>query len=288
MDELLFSIDTLRSPGRRGAEWDEGKSKLAAILADMGTRHPNVRAVEVDYSAQASSRVSDEFFGGADVPTKDCFGAPFYAYLHGLHAASNALVLHLDADILFGGGSRTWLREAIKVLQERPDVLVCAPLPGPPSADGRIPKRIADRHRRTQRYGSSPIPEKHSTLAYGFSHMSTRVFLVDRQQFASKVGALKPIRLLRRTYPRSLGHPPFFPLETVFSRAMHRRKLIRLNMLGSPPGMWYVHPPQRQAGLEVALPTLIERVEQGDIPLGQISDDQMNASMFVPVQATGN
>jgi hypothetical protein len=280
VDEILFSIDTLRSPGRRGAEWDEGRPRLAAVLTDIRTHHPNIRAIDVEYGAEQSALVSREFFGGASIPKKDCFGAPFYAYLHGLHAASNRFVLHLDADMLFGGGHASWGKEAIAAMQARPDVLFCGPLPGPPTADGKIAASIARRHHTTQRYGSLPIPQQFPTLAYGFTHMSTRVFLLDRQRFASHVGALKPMRLLRPTYPRGLGHPPFYPLETVFSRAMRRHKLIRLNMLGKAPGMWYVHPPARSSELERELPRLIERVERGNVPPEQFGDDQMNVSMY--------
>ncbi len=287
VDEVLFSVDTHRSHGPRGVGWDEGKSTLAALLHDMEARYPSVRVVDVDYSAIASTRVSEEFFAGREIPSKDCFGAPFYAYLYGLHMATHQLVLHLDADMLFGGGSQLWLREAVAALDSRSDVLVCAPLPGPPTADGVIPPKIAERHRRTQRYGSAPVPQQYSTPAYAFSHMSTRVFLLDRRRFASLVGSLRRMRLLRRGYPRGLGHPPFFPLETVLSRGMHRRNLVRLNMLGTDPGMWFVHPPARQPGLERELPRLIERVEQGDVPDQQRGDDQMNGSMFAsPLEGT--
>jgi hypothetical protein len=285
VDEVLFSVDTLRSPGRRGAEWDEGRPKLEAVIADMRGRHPNVRAVDVDYSDAEAALVSEEFFGGAPIPSKDCFGAPFYAYLHGLHAASNLLVLHLDADMLFGGRSESWLREATATLRTRSDVFVCAPLAGPPTSDGRMAPSIAARHANTQRYGSMPRPERPAMHSYSFRHMSTRVFLIDRQRFALRVGALKPMRLLRRTYPRRLGHPPFYPLETLLSRTMGQHSLLRLNMLGGAPGMWYLHPPQRDAGLADALPSLIERVEKGDIPAEQLGDDQMNDSMFLPAQA---
>jgi len=245
----------------------------------MRAQHDNVRTIDVDYSQSASARVSAEFFGGAPIPTKDCFGAPFYAYLHGIHAASNSLVLHLDADMLFGGGSQSWLEEAIATSKRRANVLVTGPLPGPPTADGRIPAAIAERHRRTQRYGSAPMVPGDLDHAYAFSHMTTRVFLLDRDRFSSDVTSLRRMRLLRPTYPRGLGHPPFFPLETVVSRAMHEHDLLRLNMLGTDAGMWFVHPPARRPGIESELPALIERVERGAVPEGQRGDDQVNGSM---------
>ena len=280
VDEVVFSVDTRPSPGRGGPEWDQGVPKVAAVLDDLRMKHRHVRVVDVDYSEPASGFVSKEFFGGAPIPAKDFVGAPFYAYLHGLHSASNSLVLHLDADMLFGGGSQSWLEEAIAALNSRPDVLVCAPLAGPPTEDGAIPQSVADFHHRIQRYGSAPVLQQCETRSYAYAHMTSRVFLIDRERFARDVGSLKAMRFLRRAYPRRRGQAAFYPLETVFSRAMHRHGLIRLNMLGREPGMWFVHPPPRQPGIERELPRLIERVEQGEVPDGQRGDDQMNDSMF--------
>jgi hypothetical protein len=51
-------------------------------------------------------------------PAKDCFGAPFFAYFYGLATVETRYVLHVDCDLLFGGGSSMWITEAIDLLTE--------------------------------------------------------------------------------------------------------------------------------------------------------------------------
>lgn len=89
-------------------------------------------------SLEAVAAVSTMFFGGRSIPAKDFRGGPFYSYFFGLYSAKHNYVFHLNSDLMFGGGSSTWLAEAIKLLMERPDILVCTPLPGSPTADGQL------------------------------------------------------------------------------------------------------------------------------------------------------
>ena len=67
---------------------------------------------------------------------------------------------HLDSDLMFGGRSQTWIEEARAVLAAHPDVLACAPLPGPPTADGTLRREAGARF-------------EHSSLAYRFETLST-------------------------------------------------------------------------------------------------------------------
>jgi hypothetical protein len=57
--------------------------------------------------------------------------------------------------------------------------------------------------------------------------------------------------------------------ENILSRAMRDAGLYRVDLLGSAPGMWTLHPPHRSALFYEQLPALIDRVERGDIPEGQ-------------------
>src|SRR5215217_4753745 len=58
--------------------------------------------------------------------------------LHRQAQAAHRHVLHLDADMLIGGGSRTWVMEAAEQLAAREELVSCSPLSGPPRADGTI------------------------------------------------------------------------------------------------------------------------------------------------------
>src|SRR5438105_5681175 len=123
--EILLTVDLHRSAGRFAEGWTEGRDNILALARSV----EGARIVEVDYGVAAASSVAREFFGGRRVPAKDHRGGPYYAYFFGLHAASHRHVLHCDADMMFGGGSSTWLAEACALLASEPNVLVTAPLP---------------------------------------------------------------------------------------------------------------------------------------------------------------
>src|SRR5205085_12697442 len=136
--------------------------------------------------------------------------------------------------MMYGGGSSTWIAEALHLLAERPDALVCSPLPGPPTTDGRLRSQVLE-------------PEPHTSLAFRSRALSTRLFLLDRNRFASRIKQLPLTQPPRRRIWQALaeGNPPYELPEVIFSRAMLERGLVRIDFLGSHPGMWSVHPPYR-------------------------------------------
>jgi hypothetical protein len=227
------------------------------------------RVVPIDYSDEARARVSAEFFGGNPVPAKDFRGGPYYAYFFGMNAASNDLVLHVDSDIFFGGGSRTWIVEAASYMAAHSDVLFSAPLPGPPASDGRLMHLPS-------------TPDAGSRHAHRLEAMSTRIFFMDRARFASAIGALvpRPPPVLRHLIKAIVErNPPADLPEHIFTREMRARGLVRYDFLGAAPGMWSLHPPYRCADFFDKLPSLIARVEANEVPEAQRGDHDINTSL---------
>ncbi|MCX6934328.1 MAG: hypothetical protein NTZ29_16860, partial [Verrucomicrobia bacterium] len=175
--EILLIVDCHRSAGRFSARWEEGRERIFPLARSI----PGARVVGVDYAPTVQAEISARFFGGRPVPTKDYRGGPYYSYFFGLNAATHNHVLHVDSDMFFGGGSDTWLAEALDRLHQRPDIFVIAPLPGAPAADGSL------RHLRGVRAPGS-------SLAYDFAEMSTRLFLLDRRRFRGDFGPITPRR----------------------------------------------------------------------------------------------
>jgi hypothetical protein len=269
VDEILLVVDLHRSrSGRFAAAWEERRPLLEQLVAECCAQYPHARATEVDYGAEAAARVASRFFGGHRVPTKDLRGGPFYSYFFALDAAAGSLVVHADSDILFGGGSAQWITNARALFAADGDVLVCSPLPGPPTSDGRLVSQRAERY---------PAP----FLAYRFPHVSTRVFALDRQRFATRIGALRPTRPGARGQIRAaLQRMPAYDLpENILSRAMRANGLWRVDLLGTQPGMWSLHPPHRSALFYEQLPSIIARVEAGDMPDGQRGCYDVNDSL---------
>jgi hypothetical protein len=261
VDEVLFSLDPSTDPA--------GAAGLDALLAELCAGHPGARVAPVDAGEAALARVSQAFFGGARVPSKDTKGAPFYPYFHGLVEARNDHVLHLDSDMLFGGGSQTWMAEALALLASRPEVLFCGPMPGPPRPDGWI-DQDAERD-------DGPPP------GFRFPTMSTRIFLVDRRALSERLGPLDlehPVKLHRRVKAVAKGRPPAVAAEIVVSAAMVERGLHRVDFLGADPGMWSLHPLYRSPEFYEALPELVARVERGDVPEDQLGRYDVQDSLF--------
>jgi hypothetical protein len=254
VDEVLFVVDLHRSRGKFAEGWEERLPGLRHLIEDCCGGHPHARSVDVDYSPVAKTAVERYFFSGATMPAKDYRGAPFYAYFFALLAASHDYVLHFDSDMLFGGGSQTWIEEALQILEHRPDVLACNPLPGPPTTDGTLRSQALPREP-----GESP--------AFRSPALSTRLFILDRQR-------IRDLRIERPTAREAFGaridgNPPFLPAEGVVSRAMARSGLGRIDFLGASPGMWGLHPPYRSPTFYERLPALVAEIERGDVPDAQ-------------------
>jgi hypothetical protein len=265
VEEILLTVDLHRSAGRFAANWETGRDNIMELAHSV----EGARVLPIDYGEEAQARVSAEFFWGARVPAKDFRGGPYYAYFFGLNAARNDLVLHSDSDILFGGGSQSWISEAIADMAGHPEVLFSAPLPGPPAADGLLHKLRS-------------VPDAATRHSHRLDAMSTRIFFLDRARFRSTIRAIVP------RPPPSLRHvikaivernPPADLPEHLITREMHARGLVRHDFLGEPPGMWSLHPPYRCADFFDKLPSLVARVEAGDVPEAQRGDHDMNSSL---------
>lgn len=272
VQEILFTFDLHRTPhgGHFGEGWEERRAPMRELLEDLCAGHPGARIAEVDYAPEKMSELAAAYTGGSPIPTKDTKGAPFYPYFYGVHEARNDLVFHLDSDLMFGGSSQVWIDEARVLLADHPDVLVCSPLPGPPSADGKLVGHSAQRF-------------AHSSPAYLFKTLSTRLFLIDRRRMRARLLPLRllgPARAISGAKARLHGNPPYRAAELVISEAMSAAGMYRVDLLGAAPGMWSLHPPFRSEEFYRELPRLIERIESGDIPEAQRGDYELNDSLF--------
>lgn len=269
VDEVLLVIDLHQSKGRFSEGWQERLPAFRSLINEYRARYPQVRSLEVDYSPTVAARISDQFFGGKPVPAKDWNGGPFYSYFFGLYAATHDYIFHMDSDMMYGGGSTTWVSEAVQLLKERPDVLICSPLPGPPTKDGRL-------------HSQSLQIEPYSSLAFRSPALSSRHFFLDRKRFRSRIRQLpltQPVRW-RIWQAQIEGNPPYNLPEVIFSQAMPTQGLVRIEFLGNDPGMWSIHPPYRSTLFYECLPTLIQQIEAGTIPEAQRGYHDMNESMI--------
>jgi hypothetical protein len=275
--EVQFTLDLPKSRGWSDPAAEERRSALEELLRDLCDRHPHARIAVVDYDADANRAVGTRFFGGRRVPVKNHYGGPIYSYFYGWHVASHDLVFHLDCDMLLGGGSQTWVAEAVELLRSREDTILLSPFPGPPS-DTELSRDALRRH--TGNAVRSPR-RLSGELTYAFPKASTRLFLFDRVKFVDRLGALPLARPRARSVARAVleGHSPYELAEEMITRRMEQRDLWRVDLCGSAPGMWSLHPAMRSDEFHAALPELVRRVEEGDIPEEQVGDFNLNDSM---------
>ena len=255
VDEILLVLDLHQSNGKYGEGWEGKLPSMRRLLEDCCKKYPHARSLEVDYSPAVNERLGVKFFDGSPLPPKAYLGGPFYSYFFGLDAVSHDYVLHADSDMMYGGGSQFWIDEAIELLRERPDVLFCSPLPGPPTDDGEL---------RSQTLAREP----YTSLAFRAHQVSTRIFFTDMQRFRNRMAGLTVTRPPCVAWLRAVidGHPPRLDFETIYSRAIVARGFVRVDFLGDSPGMWSVHPPYRSPLFYERLHSLIEEIESGQIP----------------------
>lgn len=283
VDEIRFTID--RGPGVARPN-GRGDSKLDEFLSRLCTRYPHARVDAVDYSPHTVRRIAARFVAGP-MALHDYRAGAIYPFLYGLDTATHDHVLHADSDMLFGGGSQRWVDEALDLLANRDDTLLVNPLPGPPTNDGRVPCAVALRHAAAHpgvgRSGDGqPQREPCQSLAYRFTGMSWRAFLLDRGRLRASIG---PFALRRAPARQTLvavmdRQAPWTTLERSLSHAMVSHDLCRIDLLGREPGMWSLHPPYRSEAFYRELPALIRRVEAGEMPEAQLGDFDVNDSLI--------
>jgi hypothetical protein len=284
VERVLLTIDTRRSwAGRyRGYQYDESLRSLVGHIDRLRSRYADLQMAVVDYSEDAREAVRRRFFSAErECPEKAFDGGPFHAYFYGLLKAEADYVLHMDSDMLSGGGSQTWMAEAIAILETNPSALFAGPLPGPPRADGEL----NDMHRSFPGLKNVPRPERmnYPFPAFKFVSVSTRIFLMSLPRFDQRVGSLSLVRpdakqqLRAKLYRQA---PLSMPAEQVLTAAMIERNLCRIDFFGSGAGMFSLHPPYRSTEFYRSLPALIERIERADVPDAQRGDYNVNGSMI--------
>ncbi|WP_415914792.1 glycosyltransferase family 2 protein [Rhodopseudomonas palustris] len=284
VDRVVLTVDTKQSAsGRYGGDaYEDSRGRLFGLLETIANQASNVEIVEVDYAPAALEAVRQRYFASSAAhPEKAFDGGPFHAYFYGLLRSRADYVVHMDSDMLFGGGSQAWLDEAIGWLQRTPDALFAGPLPGPPRADGTLP----DLHRSFPGLACVEPPQRLEAdyPAYRFESVSTRIFVLDQGRFDAAVGALDLVRpnFKRRLRARLFHQSPLsMPAEEVITAAMMRKRLARIDFLGSGAGMYSLHPPFRSEKFYRELPNLIGRIVAGAIPDAQRGDYDINSSLF--------
>lgn len=267
VEEVLLTYDTHRSKGRFAHNWEENHRLMTLFLEEIVKKFPSVRLVQIDYSDKTRRVVGQKFFSTPFIPPKDFRGGPFYTYFYGLYTSTHPYVFHLDSDMFFGGGSQTWVSEAVKLMEDNQQVLFCSPLPGPPKSGGELVGQ------------PGAVKFAHGSTAFAFSNMSTRLFMVNKQRLERhKMPLLQPpFRSVLKAWVE--GNPAYDLPENIMSHLMQSQRMLRVDFLGSRPGMWSIHPPYRTENFYNSLPELLQRIVNNDVPADQLGFYDMTDTM---------
>jgi len=164
VQRVILTVDTKRSnSGRyRGIAYEEHRRRLFEHIEGFARRFPKIEVTEVDYTPAALEAVRQRYFArSAGYPEKAFDGGPFHAYFHGLLKADADYVVHMDGDMLFGGGSQKWLKEASGWLACGPASIIVSGSGAAASsgaACGRLSRLSLPTHKHTHlRAGSAPL-----------------------------------------------------------------------------------------------------------------------------------
>jgi hypothetical protein len=256
IDEIVLVLDTHRSKGRFGVNWEENLNNIHELLNKQLATDKRIRIEVVNYDAPEMEKVAAFFFGQKFVPKKDYRGGPFYAYLFGLYSCQSEYILHLDSDIFLGGASQTWVKEAIELFENNDKVFTCSPLPGPPH-----PGKIL-----IGQPGSIKVGDGYQ---FKFSGMSTRVFMIKKDSFNDRKLVLTTPAFKNLLKSIIRRNPPYSLPELILSNYMAKGSLERIDFLGNDRGMWTLHPPYRTKSFYNSIPQLIEDIGKNNLPASQ-------------------
>lgn len=216
VDEILLTYDTHKSNGHFGKNWEQNNTNMLLFLEELAASNPKIRLLKIDYSSEKKSKIADVFLNKKHIPAKDWRGGPFYTYFFGLYEARNNYVFHIDSDLFFGGGSSTWLKQAIELYESDEKILFINPLPGPPHADGKLIDQTYFHYQKRLTH-------------FGFSTVSTRLFLVNKQRLSffpiKNIRSKKPGEYLKALYRKN---PPYRLPEEILSDILSRHNYTEL------------------------------------------------------------
>jgi hypothetical protein len=268
VDKVLLTVD-FGPTSQPGALAKADNAGLREWLQEMRSLHRDVDVREVPYDEQSLRSVSDTIFGGRPSPVADFRQRPIYSYLQPVLSAGARWVIHLDSDMFLGGGSQIWLAEARARLDKDSQAVLASPWPGPPRPDGGLLRQ-------------PDVRELEHGKAIAIPNMSSRIFLVDVEAFVDRLAPLPllPAPWKGRLWAMRQRTEPIEKLELMVTHRMVQLGAYRIDLLGTSPGLWSLHPPFRSPTFYERLPEIIARVERGDLPEGQQGDYDLNDSVI--------
>jgi hypothetical protein len=224
--------------------------------------------VELDLSHDRAwhRRLAQRHFQRNVRETRDFRGVPLFGWISSLDHSEATYHLHFDSDILLHQEPNfCWVREAVRVLRDRADVMFVSPLPGPPAENGELNQPEAT--------------FRHEDGLFLFKTFSSRRFLLDRSRF-NKLLPLEFAYASRRHRLLSYlnGKSGVCNWEQMVGAALARSEYFRAHL--DSPNAWSLHAPDHGPRFIEMLDVLIASVEQGRFPQAQAGNYDLDLDLW--------
>lgn len=260
VDTAPLSGDKINRPGVGTME------QLRACTQELLEKGIVDRVVDVNYDPEYQKQVYFKHFGCPVWQTHNYKGYPILATIFTIEEPKADYMVHFDSDmLLYQSPDFSWIKEGIKLMERRRDIMSIRPLTGPPKDDGDI----------YQEY----VFSKDEEGFFKFKFFSSRVYLIKKERFDK----LLPLPIIWRSYRQEfMDYMPFGlknylnyitkkgkidSWEIMVSRELDRSNYYRC-VLDSPQA-WTLHPKDRSPEFIKALPNIINKIENGEYPQQQ-------------------
>lgn len=217
------------------------------------------RVVDINYDANYHKQVYKKHFGTPIRFTHNYKGYPILGSIFSIEECKSNYMLHFDSDMLmYQQPNHNWIAEAVKLMEENPQMMFVRPLAGPPKNEKKLEQFDV------------------------FKTFGSRVYLIDCKRFDKFL----PIPVLWRNYNQKWMNNLPTKLQTALSNLTGKGKLdsweimvtlgleqteyFRANLTN--PAAWTLHPKDRSPEFLAALPNMIARIEAGDFPAQQAGE----------------
>ncbi len=266
--ERILVVDAEQRKGPHPPNHAELLDRFRAECEDLRKESVVDTIVDLDLRRDRAwhRRLAERHFQKSVRETRDFRGVPLFGWIASLEHSDVPYHLHFDSDILLHQEPDfCWIREAIRVLRERPDVMFVSPLPGPPTKNGELNQPGAT--------------FRHEDGLFLFKTFSSRRFLLDRSRF----NALLPLDFAyasrrHRVLSYLNGKSGVCNWEQMVGAALARSKYFRAHL--DSPNAWSLHAPDHGPRFVEMLDVLTSTVESGRFPQAQAGNYDLNLDLW--------
>ena len=247
-------------------------SKLSELI-DMGINFLNEglidEVLQIEYTKKSINAAYRRHFG-KEFPETHCFrGYPYYGSILPFESSDSEYIAHLDSDMLiYQEKGFDWIKEAIQIMEDNPEIICCLPLSGPPLSDGQLYQ------------GSNEYKFDKKRCVYLFKNFTSRIFVMNTSRFAS----LLPMKIDWLSWREIIkskvwGNGKMLCWEVSVTSAIEKSTFYRADLANKLA--WSLHPPERGERFNSLIPQLISQIESGWFPKPQAGHYDLNLDWWI-------